>query len=40
LSATSAIQGVQVWSFIDDSQTPRWEAVSDTQTPSWEAVPT
>ena len=35
---TTGITGVNVWSIIDDSQTPDWGAVDDAQTPDWAAV--
>jgi hypothetical protein len=38
VSGTGQIGSVNVWGFVDDSQTPSWSSIDDAQTPSWTSV--
>jgi len=38
VSATGAVGTPNIWSLIDDGQTPNWAAISDSQTPNWSTI--
>jgi hypothetical protein len=38
VSATGGVGTPNIWSLIDDEQTPNWAAISDSQTPSWSTI--